>query len=121
MSTNVLDLRDKFNASVQVNTTGLIPKKANSEEIFVFEPENIAFENGTNLFIAIKAVDKANLESEISNLAQVSLFIPPPPETPSPPDISVPSPNISINNTIPGLHILRIIWKWVGDLQLTLA
>ncbi|XP_047422084.1 calcium-activated chloride channel regulator 1 [Sciurus carolinensis] len=118
ISTSILDLRDNFSVSVQVNTTDLIPKEANSEEVFVFEPENITFENGTDLFIAIQAVDKANLKSEISNIARVSLFIPPqqPPE-----DTSTPYPNTTTNGTICGIHIFKIMWKWIGDLQMTLA
>ncbi|XP_007463327.1 PREDICTED: calcium-activated chloride channel regulator 1-like [Lipotes vexillifer] len=120
ISTNILDLRDKFNDSLEVNTTDLIPKEANSEEVFVFKPENITFKNGTDLFIAVQAVDKVNLKSEISNIAQVSLFIPPEtsPETPSP---SLPCPDININSTIPGIHILKIMWKWLGELQLSVA
>ncbi|XP_004431629.1 PREDICTED: calcium-activated chloride channel regulator 1 [Ceratotherium simum simum] len=120
ISANILDLRDKFNDSLQVNTNDLIPKEANSEEVFVFKPENITFENGTDLFIAIQAVDEVNLKSEISNIAQVSLFIPPqtPPETPSP---SLPYPDINVNSTIPGIRILKIMWKWLGELQLSVA
>ncbi|NP_001075268.1 calcium-activated chloride channel regulator 1 [Equus przewalskii] len=120
ISTNILDLRDKFNDSLQVNTTDLIPKEATSEEVFVFKPENIAFENGTDLFIAIQAVDEVDLESEISNIAQVSLFLPPqtPPETPSP---SLPCPDSNITSAIPGIHILKVMWKWLGELQLSVA
>ncbi|KAM6219952.1 calcium-activated chloride channel regulator 1 [Rhynchocyon petersi] len=120
VSTSILDLRDKFENALQVNTTGLIPKDANSQEVFVFEPENITFENGTDLFIAVQAVDKVNLKSEISNIARVSLFVPPqtPPETLS---TSVPFPEISINSTIPGIHILKIMWKWIGELHLSLG
>ncbi|XP_025860493.1 calcium-activated chloride channel regulator 1 [Vulpes vulpes] len=120
ISANILDLRDKFNDSLQVNTSDLIPKEANSKEIFVFTPEDITFENGTDLFIAVQAVDKSNLKSEISNIARVSLFIPPetPPEIPTP---SPPCPDISVNSTIPGLHVLKIMWKWLGELQLTLG
>ncbi|KAM9688239.1 LOW QUALITY PROTEIN: calcium-activated chloride channel regulator 1-like [Trichechus inunguis] len=120
ISTSILDLRDKFDSSLQVNTTDLIPKDANSEEVFVFKPENIAFENGTDLFLAVQAVDKVNLKSEISNIARVSLFIPPqaPPETPRP---SVPCPDISINTTLPGIHILKIMWKWIGELHLSVG
>ncbi|XP_007530029.1 calcium-activated chloride channel regulator 1 [Erinaceus europaeus] len=119
ISTDILDLRDKFNNSLKVNTTDLIPNEANSEEVFVFQPEDIAFENGTDLFIAIQAVDKVNLKSDISNIAQVSLFIPPPtpPETPSP----FPTPDICVNSTIPGIHILKIMWKWLGELQVSLG
>ncbi|XP_012516503.1 PREDICTED: calcium-activated chloride channel regulator 1 [Propithecus coquereli] len=123
ISTSILDLRDKFNDSLQVNTDDLIPKEANSEEVFVFEPENITFENGTDLFIAVQAVDKVDLKSEISNIAQVSLFIPPQPspETPHPDDTSVPCPNININSTIPGIHVLKIMWKWLGELQVSVG
>lgn len=120
ISTNILELRDKFNESLQVNTTDLIPNEANSEEVFVFKPETITFTNGTDLFIAIQAVDEVSLKSEISNIAQVSLFIPPeiPPEKPSP---SLPCPDISINSTVPGIHILKIMWKWLGELQISLG
>ncbi|XP_004603684.2 calcium-activated chloride channel regulator 1 [Sorex araneus] len=117
ISTNILDLRDKFNESLQVNTTDLIPQEANSKEVFVFKPENIVFENGTNIFIAIQAVDKAKLKSEISNIAQVSVYIPPevPPET----SIPLPCPDVHVNSTIPGIHILKVMWKWLGELQLS--
>lgn len=86
----------------------------------MFKPEAITFTNGTDLFIAIQAVDKVSLKSEISNIAQVSLFIPPeiPPEKPSP---SLPCPDISMNSTIPGIHILKIMWKWLGELQISLG
>lgn len=92
--------------------------EANSEEVFVFKPESIPFENGTDLFIAVRAVDKVNLMSEISNIARVSLFIPPQTPSPSP---SLPCPEININSTIPGIHILKIMWKWLGELQLSVA
>ncbi|XP_058991942.1 calcium-activated chloride channel regulator 1 [Mustela lutreola] len=118
ISASILDLRDNFTESLQVNTSDLIPKEANSKEVFVFTPENIPFENGTDLFIAVQAVDKSNLKSEISNIVGVSLFIPPPtpPEIPTPP-----CPDINVNSTIPGLHILKIMWKWLGELQLSVA
>ncbi|XP_037671976.1 calcium-activated chloride channel regulator 1 [Choloepus didactylus] len=122
ISTSILDLRDKFDDSLQVNTTDLIPKEASSKEVFVFKPEGIIWENGTDLYIAVQAVDKVNLKSETSNIAQVSLFIPSQtPETPSPGDISVPCPDIKINSTIPGIHILKIMWKWLGELNLSVA
>uniref|UniRef100_G1SME9 Calcium-activated chloride channel regulator 1 n=1 Tax=Oryctolagus cuniculus TaxID=9986 RepID=G1SME9_RABIT len=118
ISTSILDFSDKFNEPVEVNTTGLIPKEANSQEVFVFKPENITFVNGTDLFIAIQAVDEVNLKSEISNVARVSLFIPP--EKPSL-EVTPPYPSVSINSTIPGVHILKILWKWVGELQVSLG
>jgi hypothetical protein len=86
----------------------------------VFKPEGIIFENGTDLFIAIQAVDKTNLESEISNIAQVSLFIPPP-ETPSSTSTPPLCPDVYINSTIPGIQVLKIVWKWIGEMQVSLG
>ncbi|XP_001365364.3 calcium-activated chloride channel regulator 1 [Monodelphis domestica] len=102
MSENILDLRDKFDDALQVNTSDLIPEKANSQEFFIFEPKDINLVNGTNIYIAIQAVDKANLKSSISNIAQVSVFIPPE-ETPC-----------------AGNNIFKIVLKWLGELQLTI-
>nr|AAH28343.1 Chloride channel calcium activated 3 [Mus musculus] len=120
MSTSIVDLRDHFNTSLQVNTTGLIPKEASSEEIFEFELGGNTFGNGTDIFIAIQAVDKSNLKSEISNIARVSVFIPAQ-EPPIPEDSTPPCPDISINSTIPGIHVLKIMWKWLGEMQVTLG
>ncbi|ERE88791.1 calcium-activated chloride channel regulator 1 [Cricetulus griseus] len=120
ISTSIADLRDKFNTSVQVNTTSLIPKEANSEEIFEFELEDNSFGNGTDIFIAIQAVDKSNLKSEISNIARVSLFIPTE-EPPTSEDTVPPCPEVSVNSTIPGIHVLKIMWKWLGEMQVTLG
>ncbi|XP_044530783.1 calcium-activated chloride channel regulator 1-like [Gracilinanus agilis] len=78
MSKNILTLRENFDAALQVNTTDLIPNDANSKEVFMFKPKGFIIENGTTIFLAIKAVDKANLTSPISNIAQASLFIPSP-------------------------------------------
>uniref|UniRef100_H0XAM7 Chloride channel accessory 4 n=1 Tax=Otolemur garnettii TaxID=30611 RepID=H0XAM7_OTOGA len=76
ISGNILDLRDNFDDALQVNTSSLLPNEANSKEIFAFTPGNISEENATHIFIAIKSVDKSNLTSKISNIAQVALFIP---------------------------------------------
>ncbi|XP_036612470.1 calcium-activated chloride channel regulator 1-like [Trichosurus vulpecula] len=102
ISESILDLRDKFDDALQVNTTDLIPEEANTQEFFVFEPKGINLVNGTNLYIAIQAVDEANLKSKLSNIAQVSVFIPPE-ETPCGSN-----------------HIFKIVWKWLGELQLTI-
>uniref|UniRef100_A0A5F8H5E7 Calcium-activated chloride channel regulator 1 n=1 Tax=Monodelphis domestica TaxID=13616 RepID=A0A5F8H5E7_MONDO len=75
MSKDILTLRENFDAALQVNTTDLIPNDANSKEDFMFKPDFL-IENGTTVFLAIKAVDKANLTSPISNIAQASLIIP---------------------------------------------
>ncbi|XP_074122425.1 calcium-activated chloride channel regulator 1-like [Sminthopsis crassicaudata] len=102
ISESILDLRDKFDDALQVNTTDLIPEEANSQEFFMFEPKDINLVNGTDIYIAIQAVDKANLKSKLSNIAQVSVFIPPE-ETPC-----------------TGSHIFKIVLKWLGELQLTI-
>lgn len=120
ISTSIVDLRDNFSTSLQVNTTDLIPKEASSEEIFEFELENSSFGNGTDIFIAIQAVDKSNLMSEISNIARVSVFIPAE-EPPIPEDSTPPCPEVSVNSTIPGIHVLKIMWKWLGEMQVTLG
>ncbi|XP_036612521.1 calcium-activated chloride channel regulator 1-like [Trichosurus vulpecula] len=103
ISESILDLQDKFDDALQVNTTDLIPEEANTQEFFVFEPKGINLVNGTNLYIAIQAVDKANLKSKLSNIAQVSVFIPPE-KTPCGSN-----------------HIFKIVWKWLGELQLTIS
>lgn len=116
ISTSIVDLRNNFSTSLEVNTTDLIPKEASSEEMFEFELDN-SFGNGTDVFIAIQAVDKSNLKSEISNIARVSLFIPA-----QEPEDSTPSyPEVSINSTIPGIHVLNIVWKWLGEMHVTLG
>uniref|UniRef100_A0A8C5LIX4 VWFA domain-containing protein n=1 Tax=Jaculus jaculus TaxID=51337 RepID=A0A8C5LIX4_JACJA len=76
MSENLTELRDNFDGALQVNTTALLPNEANSKETFTFKPENISEENATYIFIAIKSVDKSNLQSSLSNIAQVALFVP---------------------------------------------
>ncbi|ERE88788.1 calcium-activated chloride channel regulator 4-like protein [Cricetulus griseus] len=76
ISENVTDLRDNFDGALQVNTTNLLPNEANSKETFAFKPENVSKENATYIFIAIKSVDKSNLSSKLSNIAQVALFTP---------------------------------------------
>ncbi|XP_038601349.1 calcium-activated chloride channel regulator 1-like [Tachyglossus aculeatus] len=93
MSDNVLELRDRFDDALQVNTSTLKPKEAHSRETFAFRPENVTIANGTSIFIAVQAFDKANQTSEISNIAQAALFIPPP--DPHPADTGKKSLSIS--------------------------
>ncbi|XP_020844411.2 calcium-activated chloride channel regulator 1-like [Phascolarctos cinereus] len=89
MSKEIIKLREDFNSALQVNTTDLIPNDANSKEVFVFKPENFTIENGTTIFLAIKATDKANLTSPLSNIARASLLIPSPEDPSSPTGISI--------------------------------
>ncbi|XP_004639372.1 calcium-activated chloride channel regulator 4-like [Octodon degus] len=72
---SMLDLRDHFDDSLQIDATDLVPQEANSKEIFTFKPENIS-ENATHIFIAIQSIDQSDLKSQVSNIAQIALFTP---------------------------------------------
>ncbi|ELK31025.1 Calcium-activated chloride channel regulator 4 [Myotis davidii] len=96
-SGSILDLRDKFDDALQVNTTDLLPNEANSKETFTFKPGNISEENATHIFIAIRSVDNSNLRSKVSNIAQAALFIPQ-----GDPDEIHPNPN-------PGISISSLV------------
>ncbi|XP_072276034.1 calcium-activated chloride channel regulator 1-like [Pyxicephalus adspersus] len=83
MSTSPKDLRDSFDGSYQVNMTSVNPQLAGSKESFSFVPENVLISNGTILYFALVAIDDASQKSDISNIAQAALFIPPTPEAAS--------------------------------------
>lgn len=97
MSGNILDLKENFDCALQVNTTDLKPKEVNSKEIFTFEPKNVTEENATHIFFAIRSVDDGNHTSEISNIAQVPLFIP---QADNNPEENHPSSGISISTVV---------------------
>uniref|UniRef100_A0A8C9QPQ6 Calcium-activated chloride channel N-terminal domain-containing protein n=1 Tax=Spermophilus dauricus TaxID=99837 RepID=A0A8C9QPQ6_SPEDA len=106
ISGNITDLRDNFDDALQVNTTNLSPKEANSKETFAFKPGNISEENITHIFIAIQSVDKSNLTSKVSNIAQVALFIP---QVDPVPDAGQPNPNPDATFFL-SIHLLKGIW-----------
>ncbi|XP_036611364.1 calcium-activated chloride channel regulator 1-like [Trichosurus vulpecula] len=109
MSENSMQLRDHFDKATPVDTSGLMPKEANFKEAFKFKPETLKIKNGTKVYIAIQAVDQANLTSEISNIAQAVKFLPP---CPCPvPSTEAPSPNNSISYSI---NVATVIWAVVG-------
>nr|XP_008527927.1 PREDICTED: calcium-activated chloride channel regulator 4-like [Equus przewalskii] len=112
---SLLDLRDNFDDALQVNTTDLLPKEANSEETFAFKPGNISEENATHIFIAIQSVDKSNLTSKVSNIAQVALFIP---EADSSPDETQPNPSPGENLPNSGVSISSLVLSVVGSVAL---
>uniref|UniRef100_A0A8D1TSN0 Calcium-activated chloride channel N-terminal domain-containing protein n=1 Tax=Sus scrofa TaxID=9823 RepID=A0A8D1TSN0_PIG len=89
ISGSLLDLRDNFDDALQINTSALLPSEANTKESFAFKPGNLSEENATHIFIAIRSVDKSNLTSKVSNIAQVALFTP---EADYTPDDSHPDP-----------------------------
>uniref|UniRef100_A0A8C9QI41 Calcium-activated chloride channel N-terminal domain-containing protein n=1 Tax=Spermophilus dauricus TaxID=99837 RepID=A0A8C9QI41_SPEDA len=114
ISGNITDLRDNFDDALQVNTTNLSPKEANSKETFAFKPGNISEENITHIFIAIQSVDKSNLTSKVSNIAQVALFIP---QVDPVPDAGQPNPNPgeSHPNHNSGVNISTVVLSVVGS------
>ncbi|XP_032483134.1 calcium-activated chloride channel regulator 4 [Phocoena sinus] len=111
ISGSVLDLRDNFDDALQVNTTYLLPNEANSKETFTFKPGNISEENATHIFIAIQSVDKSNLTSRVSNIAQVALFVPQPDDIP---DEIHPDPTPDKNPPKSGLSISTLVVFVVG-------
>ncbi|KAL7825270.1 hypothetical protein AOLI_G00324770 [Acnodon oligacanthus] len=80
-----------FSDAIPVNTSALQPQEAGLDEQFSFLPE-VAIQNGTTLFFAIRSQDKQALTSEVSNIARVTKFVP----SPKPPEISKPPPNLLI-------------------------
>ncbi|XP_072918701.1 calcium-activated chloride channel regulator 1-like [Hemitrygon akajei] len=91
MSKNFTQLKNDFQSARKVNTNGLNPKTAKSEESFIIS-ENIELKNGTILYFGIIAHDKANLSSDLSNIAQAALILPLRiPSTPPTPSNQTPS------------------------------
>ncbi|XP_072429382.1 calcium-activated chloride channel regulator 1-like [Chiloscyllium punctatum] len=83
LSKSFTQLRDDFPNAQSVNTTGLKPRVANSEESFTVS-ENIELKNGTVIYFAIRAFDKENQSSALSNIAQAALILASPPPTSQP-------------------------------------
>jgi calcium-activated chloride channel regulator 4 len=108
ISGNITDLRDNFDDTLQVNTSDLVPKEANSEETFAFKLGKISEENATHTFIAIRSVDKSNLTSESSNIAQVALSASQEDPSPSP---NYPSPGSSSSF---GVNISVVVFSVIG-------
>lgn len=60
-----------------MNTSTLSPRHAGCTETFEFKPEAFTTGNTTVIYVAIRAVDDVFLRSELSNIAQAVMFIPP--------------------------------------------
>ncbi|CAM2118849.1 unnamed protein product [Caretta caretta] len=98
MSESLLDLRNTFENATSVNTSSLIPNPAGTKESFQFKAESVTIENGTVIYFAIRAIDNAFLTSEVSNIAQAALFLPPKESLPGtlPPDVISDGINVSV-------------------------
>ncbi|KAK3558574.1 hypothetical protein QTP86_021651, partial [Hemibagrus guttatus] len=76
-------LLNSFSSANLVNTSGLVPQQFGSDEKHTFQP-TITLQHGTTLFIAIQSVDQQAAKSEVSNIAQVTKYVPthrPPPSS----------------------------------------
>ncbi|XP_071983777.1 calcium-activated chloride channel regulator 1-like isoform X1 [Engystomops pustulosus] len=81
MNTDPREIREHFESSTLVNTASLIPRPAGFKENFIFAPENTNIANGTVLYFAIVAIDKAGQKSDMSNIAQTVFYNVPLPST----------------------------------------
>ncbi|XP_056379195.1 calcium-activated chloride channel regulator 1-like [Hyla sarda] len=105
MNLNPSDLRTNFNGSTSIDISSHIPLPAGSRETFSFVPENIVIKNGTILYFALVATDKAAQRSDVSNIAQAALVIPP---TPAPTTITTtttPRTDLPSSDSSDGLNI----------------
>ncbi|KAM9221774.1 LOW QUALITY PROTEIN: calcium-activated chloride channel regulator 2-like [Dugong dugon] len=84
MSKSLQNIQDDFNNAILVNTSKLNPQEAGTKEIFTFlpklvtnEPENQSdgeTQDSRRIYVAI-AMGRSSLESAVSNIVQITLFI----------------------------------------------
>ncbi|NWX81957.1 CLCA2 regulator, partial [Nothoprocta pentlandii] len=72
-----LELRDNFYRTTFVNASSLSPELAGYKEMFAFKPEAFTAGNISIIYVAIRAIDEVSHHSELSNIAQAVMFIPP--------------------------------------------
>ncbi|XP_038270243.1 calcium-activated chloride channel regulator 1-like [Dermochelys coriacea] len=106
MSESLLDLRNIFENATSVKTSSLVPNPAGTKESFQFKPENFTIENDTIIYFAIRTTDNASLTSEVSNIAQAALFLPPKESSPES------APNDDVINE--GINVLTIVLLVAG-------
>lgn len=74
----------------------LKPQEAGNAETLRFKPENLTIENGTIIYIAMRAVNDKNLTSDTSNIAKATWFIPPKASVPTDEDNASDGVNITL-------------------------
>ncbi|NP_001267595.1 chloride channel accessory 4 gene 1 L homeolog precursor [Xenopus laevis] len=79
MSDSPEELRRNFDSCTSVNISNFVPQEAGAQENFTFVPKDIVIANGTILYFALVALDKVPQKSDLSNIAQAALLIPPTP------------------------------------------
>ncbi|KAM9242804.1 calcium-activated chloride channel regulator 2 isoform 2-T2 [Dugong dugon] len=85
MSKSLQNIQDDFNNAILVNTSKLNPQEAGTKEIFTFLPKLVTDEpedqfdaetqDSRRIYVAIRAMDRSSLESAVSNIVQITLFI----------------------------------------------
>ncbi|MEE6494591.1 hypothetical protein FKM82_001802 [Ascaphus truei] len=105
MGINPKELRINFETSTSVNISSLTPLPAGSSETFTFVPNNIVIQNGTILYFALIAFDKVSQKSDLSNIAQAALLIPP---APNPTTVLPPAPTHTRNDDSEKLSITAL-------------
>ncbi|KAG8436687.1 hypothetical protein GDO86_007686 [Hymenochirus boettgeri] len=91
MGMNPTELRKDFNGSTSINISSLSPQVSGSSESFTFVPKDIVIANGTILYFALIAFDEVAQKSDLSNIAQAALIIPPTPAPTTKPTTRTPS------------------------------
>ncbi|XP_055497298.1 calcium-activated chloride channel regulator 1-like isoform X1 [Leucoraja erinacea] len=76
MSDKLLQLRDHFFRALLINTTTIYPQPYGSKETVMIYSEHPNMQNGAAIYFAVRAYDKSNLTSKLSNIARASFFEP---------------------------------------------
>ncbi|KAM8930572.1 calcium-activated chloride channel regulator 1-like [Pelodytes ibericus] len=74
MSIDPKKLRDDFNSTLPIDLSTVLPQKAGSVERFIFVPDAALIGKATVLYFAVIAIDKDNLRSDLSNIAQAAIL-----------------------------------------------
>ncbi|XP_006501495.1 calcium-activated chloride channel regulator 2 isoform X1 [Mus musculus] len=87
MSRSLWNIRDDFDNAILVNSSELVPQHAGTRETFTFSPKLVTHELDHELaedaqepyivYVALRAMDRSSLRSAVSNIALVSMSLPP--------------------------------------------
>ncbi|GCB80810.1 hypothetical protein scyTo_0022407, partial [Scyliorhinus torazame] len=75
MSASLRQLRDSFSNAALVNLTNMRPQPFGSREAVSIILQDTGLQNRTNIYFAVRAYDKINQSSKISNIAKVSINV----------------------------------------------
>nr|XP_008107503.1 PREDICTED: calcium-activated chloride channel regulator 1 isoform X2 [Anolis carolinensis] len=90
MSRNPLDLTEaNFANATSLDTSALIPEFSGVKQTFQYKPDELAKENGTLIYFAIRAIDASDNVGEVSNIARATLLLRAEPPSSTPPFIVI--------------------------------